>query len=360
MQSRTPPAPPRRIRMKPAAIRGLSLLLWVVGSGAACESGKPTAKHEKTRSSASIGRTGANSPHAIARPLANVPFVKRNRNVLEYELMPSYSGNFAWAPFETNRWGMRDRDYELEHPAGTYRIALLGSAFAMGAGVPEPETFQAVAEALLNDRPAPGRSPKYEILNFGVNGYTLIENVTVLDQKVWQFKPDAVLLVMEPAEPRKIGARIVLLTEDSIHIPYPEVNEFIKQAGVSPSMSQIQMSARMRSTAPIVRWGLSKFKGDCVGRGVLPLVLVIPNPTANGNGINKVNRLSDAAQAAGLTVLHAEDVFDSVAGDSLSLTKTPSLANSRAHKLLGTALAKELRTALAAIPAKPNGRGGKF
>ena len=53
--------------------------------------------------------------------------------------------------FATNRWGMRDRDYDLAKSSGTFRIALLGSSNVMGWGVPQEDVFETILEARLND-----------------------------------------------------------------------------------------------------------------------------------------------------------------------------------------------------------------
>src|SRR5574339_336198 len=44
----------------------------------------------------------------------------------------------------TNRWGMRDRDYERLPAPGVFRMALLGPSNVMGWGVADGETFEAV------------------------------------------------------------------------------------------------------------------------------------------------------------------------------------------------------------------------
>lgn len=48
-------------------------------------------------------------------------------DLLGYELKPSFTGTFKRATFITNRWRMRDKEYEQAKPSGTYRIALAGA-----------------------------------------------------------------------------------------------------------------------------------------------------------------------------------------------------------------------------------------
>ena len=64
----------------------------------------------------------------------------------------------------TNRWGMRDREYAKAKPAGTYRVAMLGSSYEMGPGVPDGATYEAVLEDLLNDEiSATGPRTRYSL-----------------------------------------------------------------------------------------------------------------------------------------------------------------------------------------------------
>ena len=78
--------------------------------------------------------------------------VSRTADLRSVELVPGFEGRFKGAPFRTNRWGMRDREYTREKPPGTFRIAVLGSSVTMGSGVGDGETFESLAERALNER----------------------------------------------------------------------------------------------------------------------------------------------------------------------------------------------------------------
>jgi hypothetical protein len=51
------------------------------------------------------------------------------------ELVPSMGVQTRFGAIHTNRWGMRDREYERVPPPGTYRFAVLGASTVMGWGV---------------------------------------------------------------------------------------------------------------------------------------------------------------------------------------------------------------------------------
>ncbi len=86
------------------------------------------------------------------------------------ELVPSTTIDFHGAKLSTNRWGMRDKDYEKIPAPGMYRIALTGPSFVMGYGVADNEDFDSLLEDRLNREHNREPYTGYEILNFAVPG----------------------------------------------------------------------------------------------------------------------------------------------------------------------------------------------
>ena len=108
-----------------------------------------------------------------------------------YELAPDLDTYFKLAPFQTNSRGLRDREYELEKPAGTYRIAVVGDSFTMPSGVAVEDAYHSLLENRLNQREDGWR---YEVLNFGVGGYSLRQYLGVLEHKALEYAPDLFLV----------------------------------------------------------------------------------------------------------------------------------------------------------------------
>ena len=67
-----------------------------------------------------------------------------------FELKPNIHRTLFGQPFTTNAHGMRDRVYAVAKPAGTFRIAVLGSSMDMGWGVGTDETYVNLLEDWLN------------------------------------------------------------------------------------------------------------------------------------------------------------------------------------------------------------------
>src|SRR3954467_713014 len=96
-----------------------------------------------------------------------------------------------------NSQGLRDREHPVAKPAGTYRIAILGDSYAEAMQVDEERAFWwLLPERLQACRFAGGK--KIETVNFGVSGYGTGHELLTLQERVWQYSPDMVLLAFFP------------------------------------------------------------------------------------------------------------------------------------------------------------------
>lgn len=101
-----------------------------------------------------------------------------------------------------NSQGFRDREHTIEKPGDTIRIAVLGDSFAEAFQVPLEKTFWTVMQqqlqesAVSSDANAAGTNRKIEVLNFGVSGFSTARELILLRQRVWQYSPDIVLLLV--------------------------------------------------------------------------------------------------------------------------------------------------------------------
>ncbi len=110
---------------------------------------------------------------------------------LVYELQPNLDTHFKLTPFVTNSQGLRDQEYSLSKPPNTYRIAMVGDSFTLPSGVAIEEAFHTRLEDRLNRESA---GQRFEILNFGVGGYSLRQYVGVIEEKCSLYEPDLILI----------------------------------------------------------------------------------------------------------------------------------------------------------------------
>jgi hypothetical protein len=108
-----------------------------------------------------------------------------------FELKPGLNTYFKMARMRTNSRGLRDKEYSLEKPRDTFRVAVIGDSFTMCSGVEIEDVFHSVLEDRLNSE---NRGMSYEFINFAVAGYCLRQYRAVAEHKALQYDPDLILI----------------------------------------------------------------------------------------------------------------------------------------------------------------------
>ncbi len=90
-----------------------------------------------------------------------------------------------------NSLGFRDHETTLEKPPGTFRIAILGDSYVEARQVALENAVSEQLESLLNRSDT---NTRYEVLNFGMNGYSTAQERQRLEHFVMPFDPDLVIL----------------------------------------------------------------------------------------------------------------------------------------------------------------------
>jgi len=112
---------------------------------------------------------------------------------VDYELRSSL--NMAWHGMQviTNSHGMRDKERSIEKPNNVIRIAAVGDSYTFGLCVDDAETWPAILETKLNEGKGPSAS-HYEVLNFGVSGYSSRDEALQIRHKVLKWNPDLIII----------------------------------------------------------------------------------------------------------------------------------------------------------------------
>ena len=118
--------------------------------------------------------------------------VRRTDNPrLRFELRPG-SAVRAEVPYRVNAEGLRGEETTVLKPAGVRRVAVLGDSIAFGYWVADEDGFPRQLERMLN---VPGKAgDRIEVLNFGVPGYNLDQEIEALRTKALEFSPDLVVV----------------------------------------------------------------------------------------------------------------------------------------------------------------------
>jgi hypothetical protein len=110
---------------------------------------------------------------------------------------------YTYTPGEcgANSRGFRDREHTPQKPKGTFRIVLIGDSVAEGRDVDPDSSFGRVLERMLNARDD-GR--RYEVILLARIGYSLSQEVVLLEDEAPRYDPDLVLwsyCLNDPAHP---------------------------------------------------------------------------------------------------------------------------------------------------------------
>ncbi len=134
-----------------------------------------------------------------------------------YEFKPGIDSYFKLADFKTNSQGLRDKEYSLEKPADTFRVAVIGGSFTVPAGVEIDQAFHSLLENRLNQEFS---DLNYEFINFGVSGYRINNKIAALKYRALEYKPDLILFVLDSSQ----------FTEDEEKEfnPKPQKNQFFQ------------------------------------------------------------------------------------------------------------------------------------
>ena len=263
--------------------------------------------------------------------------VRRTGDLLDLELLPDYEIEFKESLLHTNRWGMRDRDYPREKPAGTFRIGLLGGSIELGSGLEDGVVYSALVEERLGEG--------FEILNFAVPGYSLIEAVVSNERKALGFDLDVCIYATHFAGLNIVTSNLRALVENEVPLVYEELEAVVLEARLEPGMSAQQVSRALRPQnrdwpmEDLLAWGYGQIVEDCRARGVVPVWLMVPLPEDQEHtpGIDLMRRIAEEAGFLTLDLTHAA-VYGDRDPESLVLRPWDRHPNAEASRLLADAL----------------------
>jgi hypothetical protein len=259
------------------------------------------------------------------------------------ELAPSLVSNDSFSTITTNRWGMRDKEYEKEPAADTYRIALLGASSTMGWGVEDGETYEALLEEKLNrDLGENGGYARYEILNLGVPGYYPLQQAVAVE-KALSFKPRVVLYEAAGEELSRAAFYLAEVNRKQVEIPFSELRAVAERAGLEGGMSEDEAQKRLRPfQTEILDWLYAHLVNRIRSEGVLAVWVFVPQ-ISSGSWEATVDRAKQLAEENGFVTIDLRGVYTGRNEEELRLVEWDKHPNALGHRLLAQALYREIR-----------------
>ena len=265
--------------------------------------------------------------------------VEMTGDFMEYVLKPSMVVFYKEAMLSTNSHGMRDKEYALEKPQGTTRIALLGASRAMGAGVADDETFEGLLETNLTDRL--GRP--IEILNFGVSDYEPARRALSLTQKAAAFSPDIVLYVAHANDFQVRHLALRYTSGTPRPYPFEVLEQALDAADVTTSMSYGEVRERLKPYGKqIVRDLYAEMAEDARDLGAKPVWVYVPSIKRYEGPKTDAAELRDIAREAGFLTISLEELFKGQDIERLWLREWDQHPNALGHRLIADRLEEVL------------------
>ncbi|MGB5261603.1 MAG: SGNH/GDSL hydrolase family protein [Gammaproteobacteria bacterium] len=262
-------------------------------------------------------------------------YVFSTHDLRHKKMAPNVEFMFKLNKVSSNRWGMRDQDYELKKPANTIRIALLGASHAWGSGVGNDETFEAVLEQRLNEHSG---GPHYQVLNFAQPGRDALNQVPVLEMDVLPFEPDAIVLIEHHGAARRLIRNFAKNITDGIEIPYDYLGSLVEHAGVDRDMPLDMVRNRLAPFSDeVLEWSYKRLVATSREAGARPLWVYLPltnHRLVEEDIAAEVSR----AKEAGFTTISLVDVYSKYDEKTLSLAKWDRHPNAFAHRLIAERL----------------------
>jgi len=259
-------------------------------------------------------------------------------NMLEYEMVPNLETTFKNKKVTTNRWGMRDRNYDLVAPADTYRIAILGASAAFGSGVADEEVFETLLEGMLNNDQLYKDGVEFEILNFSKYARVTLQQMLVMESKVIRFKPDVMMLVVHHNEARRGLEALAKMVKNDIDVRYPFIQSVINLAGVDSKMRKYEIEKRLLPYADELLantyHAIASISRD---HEIVPVLVFLPITYERLEDADIAAHMA-AAETAGFVVLSMRDIYDEYEPDELDVAAWDDHPNAFAHKLIADRL----------------------
>jgi hypothetical protein len=254
----------------------------------------------------------------------------------------------------TNSYGMQNPEYGYDKPPHTRRIALLGDSVALG---PYGLDYDALLEKQLNKDDLTPSVQQFQILNFAVNGYSLLQTMDVALEKAPKFHPDVYLVAVTHLELlgragwRTHIGRLVISGTD---LKYPFLREIVAKAGVKPSDHLPVIRLKLAPyTQSVITWALEQIRDHAAAEGAKMVIVMVPPPVDPELISSDFDELHKSIDGLGVPTVDLRDTFRSVKNldDYQVVPKSDIHPNVLGHRMIFENMYARLRKQQAAWSA---------
>ena len=244
--------------------------------------------------------------------------------------------------FQTNAFGIRDKNYSLNKPSGTKRIALLGGSYQMGSGVNNDQVFEAIAEERLNKEMTDSVNKNYEIFNFAAGGYYLLQQVELTNTTVFKYNVDGLIYFAHTDEREKVVRFFANLIKRELPLNYPFLKYIQEVSGARSYMSLMQIKEKLQPYADtIMKWGYKEIADKCKTHNVVPVWTYMETTTEYVNN-EEYYELKAYAESLGFVTLDLRNTYWKIDRKEIQLSEWNTHPNVLGHRIIADRFYKEL------------------
>ncbi len=271
--------------------------------------------------------------------ISNAGLKQFTNDFAQYDMVPSVVLDTNYGTVSINRWGMRDKDYELNPDSNVYRIAMLGASSVMGWGVGDGETFEALIETRLNQEN--NANIQYEILNFGIQGYQPLQQLIAANKSL-KFSPNAVFYVATGREISRSAAYLVEVATKGIDIPFEPLREIVKKAELTRGLEEVIALKQVKPySKDILDWTYQYIAELARNNRTLPVLIFLPQ-VREGDWQEETAETLHLAEKAGFIVIDLSDIYLNKDITMIRLAEWDDHPNKYGHELIAERLYKEI------------------
>ena len=213
----------------------------------------------------------------FAAPVDSAPLVVRVDDLREVVLRPSDSTERGGVRWSTNAQGMRDREYAVDKPAGTFRIAMVGDSIAAGWGVNVDDRFESILEHAWDDRSRRAGGPAVEVIDCAVPGHAPGQRWHHFQRVGWPLRPDLVICEATEADGVWDERRLRYVLARGQGFDSPLYRPTLESAGVVPGWSPEQYKHALQPYHREILDGVYRaMAADANAKGVPIIWVLIP------------------------------------------------------------------------------------
>jgi hypothetical protein len=273
--------------------------------------------------------------HARIAPGAeNSDYVHRD-DFMRYEFRPNVKRRYAAGMRITNSVGMANPEYRFEKPPHTRRIALLGDSVSVG---PYGQGYEARLESRLNQASSTPETQNFQILNFSVPGYVLLQEMDLALEKAPKFHPDVYMVALTSQEILGSRGHIAKLILGGIDIKYDFLRKVTAQAGIQPTDRRSAITLKLAPFfVPMTRWSLEQIREHAAAHGGQMVIVLVPAAMDPNITAADFDLLHSACDGLGVPVIDLRDTFLNGNLKEFQVDPGPNLdihPNARGHEMI--------------------------